>query len=180
MASQRVLIVTLGGRLASEAWRDICIWSDARTSQATDEWGPDDWPEATCLLVDAFVDKIASHALTPPVLYRSEHIDLWSMGDIFQRASFRSDRQVSRMLCTRENEVIATWAPLNGPKTPPSDKFSETGQLYRRVSEAFDAWEGRCDQRLVVMIRHLLGGLWTDDEVVESLDKVPEWWSATS
>ena len=86
MASQRVLLFTVAGGLADAIWNDIRRWSDARVAVASDEWSSDDWPVAIRHEVDQFVTRLSTSGNRPPVLYRSEHLDYWSLGDVFETA----------------------------------------------------------------------------------------------
>lgn len=33
------------------------------------------------------------------------------------------------------------------------------------------------DRRLVILVRQVLGGLWSDSEVEKALKSVPQWWN---
>jgi hypothetical protein len=93
MATQRILIVSVGGELANRMWRDVCRWSDARIGLLENEWSHDDWPAEARTSIDAFIDKIRRSAFTPPVLYRCEHMDCWSMDRQRRQALHRSKRR---------------------------------------------------------------------------------------
>jgi hypothetical protein len=179
MASQRVLILAFAGPLADAIWSDVRRWGDARAPVGTDE-SPEDWPDDIRDEIDAFVENIVTGAFTPPVLYRSEHVDCWSMGDVFADALGKSDPDYSRQLRTTNHEIIATWVTgverLGSPR-PGADEY---GWLHSRVNEAIAAWSEFADDRLLILVRTILGGLWTDDEVAASLESIPEWWGADS
>jgi hypothetical protein len=179
MASQRVLLFTVGGPLADSVWQNVCRWSDARTSAARDEWSPDHWPASTRDEVDRFVERLTTSCYTPPILYRSEHVDCWSMGDVFDTALVKGHPDYCRRLLTTSHEIIATWVRFSEQIVPDKDAPPETHWLYARINEAIAAWGEFAEDRLVVLVRSVLGGLWTDEEVAEALRGIPSWWSET-
>jgi len=176
MASQRILLLTFGGALADAAWRHVCHWSDARNSEDAKRWSSDDWPTDTQCEVDAFVEKMETSCFTPPILYRSEHVDCWSMSDVFEIALGKGHPDFSRQLFTANHQVIATWFRFSEQITPRRDAPSETELLYARINEAINAWGRFADDRLVILVRSVFGGLWDDDEVVHALGTIPSWW----
>lgn len=178
MASQRVLLFTIAGPLSQEIWSDIERWSDARQSDAQNEWSPDDWPTKTHEEVDRLVARLIDHGFTPPILYRSEHVDLWSMGDVFTTALVKPHPDGTRQLFTCSHEVIATRVRFTEQIIPDADANDETRWLYSRINEAIAAWGSFAEERLVVLVRTVLGGLWTDDDVSNAVGEIPSWWNA--
>jgi hypothetical protein len=176
MTTQRVLLLTIGGPLADVIWADVCRWSNARCPVVSDEWSSDDWPSQTRGEIDAFVARLAESAYLPPVLYRSEHIDLWSMGDVFATPLVKRHPDQSRQLLTSKHEVIATWVQFLEKIHARKNAPSETQWLYSRVNEAIGAWEGLTQNRLLLLVRIVLGGLWTDEEVIDAVCQIPSWW----
>jgi hypothetical protein len=179
MASQRILLLAIGGLLAERVWQDICRWSDARTATIENELSPDDWPLDTRQEIDTFVAKMVASGFAPPILYRSEHVDCWSMGDVFETALVKQHPDYCRQLYTTNHELIGTWVYCSERISPDHDARPETHWLYCRVNEAIAAWGDLVDRRLIVLARSVLGGLRTDDEVIDSLATVPTWWTVT-
>ena len=179
MASQKVLLLTVGGAFADSIWRDVCRWSDARATTPDDEWSSDDWPAKIKDEIDTFVEKMKKWGYTPPVLYRSEYVDCWSMGDMFETALVKGHLDFTRRLYTSRYEVIATWVRFSERIIPDDGSPSETTWLYNRVNEAIAAWSEFAENRLVVLVRSALGGLWTDEEVTAALGVIPSWWAKT-
>jgi hypothetical protein len=176
MASQRVLIFAFAG--ADAIWSEVRRWSDARAPVGADE-SPEDWPGDIRDEIDAFVEKIFAAALTPPVLYRSEHVDCWSMGDAFADAMGKSDPNCSRQLYTANHEIVATWVTGAERLGSPRPGADEGVWLHNRLNEAVVGWSEFADDRLLILVRTILGGLWTDDEVAASLKSIPDWWDET-
>ena len=162
--------------MADVIWADVCRWSIARCPVVSNEWSPDDWPSQTKAEIDTFVAKLTKFAYLPPVLYRSEHIDLWSMGDVFETALGKCYPAQSRKLHTSKHEVIATWGQVLEKILAHKNAPSETKWLYSRINEAIGAWEGFTENRLLLLVRIVLGGLWEDKDVTDAVRKIPSWW----
>jgi hypothetical protein len=176
MASQRVLLLTIAGEFADTIWNDIRRWSDARVAVANDEWSSDDWPDAIKHQVDRFVARLTTACYLPPVLYRSEHVDLWSMGDVFETALVKGHPDYCRLLHTESHEIIGTWVRFSEQIILDEEVADETAWLYTHINEAIAAWSTFAENRLVLLIRTVLGGLWEDDDVSNSLRGIPSWW----
>jgi hypothetical protein len=56
-------------------------------------------------------------------------------------------------------------------------QFPESHWLVGRLREAIGAWEGLVRRSVLVVLRQVVGGLVTDEELLASLDRVPEWLS---
>lgn len=179
MASQRILLLTFGGAFADSVWQQVCHWSDARQNDKLDEWSSDDWPGNVRREIDAFIEKLQATCYTPPILYRSEHVDCWSMGDVYETALVKGHRDSTRRLYTANHQVIATWVQFSEQIIPDRDSPAETVWLYTHVNEAIGAWGKFAEDRLVILVRSVLGGLWTDEEVVGALATLPSWWTET-
>ena len=177
MASQRILLLSIGGRFAEMVWDAICRWSNARSTADLTEWSSDQWPADTRREVDEFVDRIVSGAFMPPVLYRSEHVDCWSMGDVYQGALVKSHPDYCRQLHTTRHEVIATRVRFTEQIVVDGDEVSETVWLYNRVNECIAAWGKVAESRLVILVRTVVGGLWEDQDVNDALKTIPRWWT---
>lgn len=177
MACQRILLFTIAGDLADAIWGDIRRWSDARVAVVNDEWSSDDWPDGIKHAVDDFVSRLEASGYLPPVLYRSQHVDCWSMGQVFETAIVKEHPDYCRQLLTASHEVIATWVRCSEQVKPGRDVPDETAWLYTRLNEAISAWSTFAENRLVLLVPTLLGASWEDDEVIDSLRGMPAWWT---
>lgn len=173
MASQVVTIFTIGGKLADEIQGNLTRWSQARVAEDPSEWSPEQWPDSIQVEVDAFVERLLNFGFEPPVLYRSQHVDLWSMGDVFTRALGAAEVQ----LYTDRFEVLSARYEKVAKRPSSSHQFDEYDWLSNRICEAQTAWQELESRRIILIIRDILGGLWCDPEVESSLDKLPEWWT---
>ena len=98
------------------------------------------------------------------------------MGDVFERALVKGHADYCRRLLTESHEISATWVRFSEQIIPDEDSPDETVWLYTHVNEAIAAWSTFAENRLVLLIRSVLGGLWEDDDVSNSLRGIPSWW----
>lgn len=54
-------------------------------------------------------------------------------------------------------------------------QFDEYDQFVRRLREALEAWQGLVEHATLIVIREVVGGLYTDEEILASLSLTPEW-----
>ncbi|MHB8957952.1 MAG: hypothetical protein ACYC4U_33905 [Pirellulaceae bacterium] len=179
MATQRVLIFSVGGETADRMWQAVCRWSDARTTRLENEWSSENWTEETRVAIDAFVETVKRSAFLPPVLYRAEYIDCWSMSAVYEMALVKRHPDYSRRLMTGTHQIIATWVQSSERIILEDHSPAETRWLYNHLNEAFEAWGEISERRLVVLVRSVIDGRPTDEEVVESMKTIPAWWAET-
>lgn len=99
------------------------------------------------------------------------------MGDVFPEVLHKLDSAFLQ-LCTTKHEVFAAW--VTSPKKLGFGKQAtpETIWFYNRINEAKEAWRELAERRLIIVVRSLLGGLYTDEELIQSLATLPRWWEA--
>lgn len=176
MATQRVHVFAIGGLPAERFWEKVVAWSDARTVTDAKRWSSDDWPVDVRREVDAFVSRMLLRALSPPILYRAEHLDYWSMGDVFVHAMERVGGDGYKRLQTENHELLAVWSGTGKAIGLDRNASPETVWLYCRLNEAMAAWGDVVERRLIVLIRSPIGGLVTDEEFADALEVLPNWW----
>ena len=175
MASQKVTILAVGGKLGGEIWSQTQRWSNQRATDDPNEWSPQQWALDVRQQIDLLVDRILPEAFAPPVLYWSQHVDLWSMGDVFQHAmDIGSGSSIT--LLTDRFEIYLCQVRI-GDKVPSNvNQADEYRRLEARLSEAISAWAELAADRVVILIRETFDSLVTDDEVAASLKETPKWW----
>lgn len=175
MASQKVTILAVGGTLGGEIWNQAQRWSDMRTTVDPNEWDPEQWPWPVREQIDQLAESLLTEAFTPPVLYWSQHVDLWSMGDVFQRPMAIGSAE-STYLLTNRFELYCRHIH-GGEKVPRNVNIADEYRwLESHLQEAGTAWAGLVAERVVILIREPMGGFWTDDDVMDSLNQRPNWW----
>jgi hypothetical protein len=180
MASQRITVAKLGGASAGVVMRRLRGWSAARDPAPADVWSSEQWPEEVRLQVDAFADRLRVNAVGPPVLAFVEWSDLWSMGDLFARwlappggpppVILHGDRFEAYGYALPDDGRLIRHLAAAGPQ-----QFPESDQYVSRLRETVEAWQELNREAAIVVLREVVGGLVTDEEVEDSLRIVPEW-----
>lgn len=180
MATQRNSIAKVGGLAADAVLQRLGDWSAARRVIDPHEWSSDQWPTPVRQHVDAFARRLQAHALSPPVLHFVEWTDLWSMGDLFARwltppggappLTVLADRFEIYGYALPDGGSLARHLAGAGPQ-----QFEESDHFVRRLGEAVAAWETLTDRAAIVVLREVVGGLVTDEEIEASLSVVPDW-----
>ncbi len=176
MASQKVTIFAIGGKLADAIWRQAQHYYAQRLTDDPHEWAPEQWPISTRSEVDALANDLLAQAFTPPVLYRSQHVDLWSGGDIFEAAIEGASAVPVCQLLTERYQIYVRCVH-GGDMVPRNvNECTEYRWLEQRLAEAIAAWDGFSEERVIVLVREILGDLWEDRDVSDSLNQIPKWW----
>jgi hypothetical protein len=154
MATQRLTIASIAGRAAAVAETRFRSWRDGPAP-------PD--PAA----VDDFCVALRANGAMLPVVYFAEWVDRWLMGDTVPGPGSVAGR-LYEATCLSPDQAAA-WAGRCGRQ------FPEQRWLASRLREAAAAWAGVAQPRAIVVLREILGGSTTDDEVLASVAVVPDW-----
>jgi hypothetical protein len=100
-------------------------------------------------------------------VYFCEWVDRWLMGDLLPAARVAQGSRFQVACLTPEQ--AAEWSGRCG------HQFPEQVWLASRLREAACAWGALAAQRLILLVREVLGSSTTDDEVQHSLKIVPDW-----
>ncbi len=157
-------------------------WASARQTDDPDVWSSEQWPSSVRRRADAFAEQLRTHALSLPVLYFAEWADLWSMGDLF--ASLLTPPDGSRPLIIHADrfELYGYGLPDSGRLVhhltgAGPQQFVEYGWFVEHLQKAIRAWQELVDRATLVVLREVVGGLVTDEELSDSLSLVPDWLS---
>ena len=180
LAAQRVVIAKIGGVAADAAMRLLQGWAAARGRVDPDEWSADPWPSGVRAQADAFADRLRAHSLSPPVVYFVEWSDPWSMGDLFPRWLTPPDGPPPVAVHADRFEIYGYPLPDDGRldrhlATAGPQPFDEYDWFVGRLREAMEAWRGLAGRAAIVVLREVVGGLVTDEELEASLAVVPDW-----
>jgi hypothetical protein len=182
MATQRITIAKIGGISADVALRRLREWAAARGDADPGEWSSDQWPSSVRAQVDSFADLLRANSLALPVIHFVEWSDLWSMGDLFRRGLTPPGGPPPLAIHGDRFEVYGYSLPDGGRlnrhlTTVGSEQFDEYDQFMGRLHEAVGAWQELADRAALIVLREVVGGLVTDDELTASLSLVPDWLS---
>jgi hypothetical protein len=117
--------------------------------------------------VDHFCRDLRENSLSLPVVYFSEWIDRWSMGDVVPGPNATEGRRFQAACLLPEQAV--TWAGRCGRQ------FPEQRWLAARLQEATAGLGAVTERYAVVVIRGVTSPSATDEEVKASLGRVPAW-----
>jgi hypothetical protein len=101
-----------------------------------------------------------------PIVYFSEWIDRWSMGDQVPDGFVEGRRYQAVCLSPEQAEACAARC---------GNQFFEQGWLASRLREAAIDSASVAERCAVVLLREVVGPTATDDDVRRSLSVVPEW-----
>ena len=151
MATQRLMVTTLAGQSAVavsglfEKWRSVLD------------------PEA----VDRLCLSIRENALSLSIVYFSEWVDRWLMGDLAPGPGAVEGR---RFQATCLSTIQAKhWAERCG------SQFVEQGWLASRLREAAAGWGDVAEPYSVVVVREVVDASALDDDVRAVAASVPVW-----
>lgn len=149
MASQRWTVATLAGASA------------ARVAGLFASWASSDDP----VRVDWFCDALRDNGLELPVVSFCEWADHWLMGDHLPQPRVVGRRYEAACL---SSEAAVAWAERC------DRQFAEQEWLAARLREAAAVFTAGAD-RVVVLLRFVVGASATDDEVRSATERVPGW-----
>ena len=180
MASQRITIAKIGGVAGVAIGERIRRWAATRSAIDKTEWSPVQWPADVHLALDELVVALRQHCTAPPVLYFTQWIDLWSMGDIFKRGLTPRDATAPDEVHSQRCEVLSYRLPDEGRLLEhlqgcEAQQFREYEWYVSRLCEATKSWSELSDEATLLVIRETYGGLVTDEDVLEALTEMPNW-----
>lgn len=153
MATQRLTVATLAGKSAVSVNSCFNRWRSVADSDAGDR----------------FCASIREHSLCLPVVYFTEWVDRWLMGDLVPGPNAVEGRRF-QAACLTPEEAVA-WANRCG------SQFAEQGWLASRLREAAAGWGEVAEPYAVVVVRETVGASVTDNEVRASAENVSKWLS---
>lgn len=181
MAAQIISLVKLVGSAAQEAGQLLDRWSAGGTTHGA---------------LQALLQALVRHACVPPIAYFSQHADLWSLGDVFDRCfpqdsatAPSGDRQPDSLRSSAKrlnmSEELQCWfysLPDDGClerhlASEAHQEWTAQADEYRwltvRLHEAAAAWAPLAPEGLLLLFRELKGGLVTDEEFLASRSALP-------
>lgn len=171
MPSQYFTVVKIGGAAADVVVEKFRSWLSAQADG--DELSSEQWPADVRKEVDQLADDLRQHAHELPILFHAEHVDLWSMHPI---ASLPLD-----LVMGDRQDVMVLELPLSEQLVSLLQQRRRHGQwdesrfFATTILTAAAAWEKLVDNAVLVIVRRVVGGLVSDDDVLNSLKRIPNW-----
>jgi len=180
LATQRITVMKVAGVGGDWIADRLSTWASQRMTDTPDEWGSDQWPETVRQQADHLCGQLRDHPTPPPVIHFVEWIDQWSMGDVFDRWLFLRTGCPRSVVYGDRYWVYWYRLPDDGQLLSHLSKarrlqWQEEDWFVERLREAVKAWDKLVDRSLIVVLREVIDGLATDDEILESLGKMPNW-----
>jgi hypothetical protein len=180
VATQRITVAKVGGLAAEVVMLRLREWDSVRKADDLNEWSSEQWPLSVRRRADAFADRLRSHALDLPVVYFAEWADLWSMGDVFSRLLTPPGGPAPLIIHGDRFEIYGYSLPDGGRlvqhlASAGPQQFVEYDWFVWQLREAVRSWEELVEKGAVIVLREVVGGLVTDDELTNSLSTVPDW-----
>jgi hypothetical protein len=153
MALQRLFIATLAGDAATVTANRFLSWRHAAALDTA--------------AVDRFCAALRANATSLPVVYFSEWVDRWLMGDQVSGPG-TIEGQRFQATCFSRQEAI-DWAGRCG------SQHQEHDWLAARLREAASAWSGLVDRVVVVVVREIFQNSTLDEDIQASFAVAPTW-----
>jgi hypothetical protein len=153
MGTQWIIVATIAGDSSGRVAAGFRAW----TAQ----------PDPTA--IDAFCIALRENGPCLPIVYYSTWLDRWSMGD-FVPGLLAGQRFEATCLTA---ETAKEWSDRR------PNQFAEHGWLAARLREAAAALDGLAKQRVIIVVREVIGPSATDDEVRSCLGTLPAWLTST-
>lgn len=152
MPTQRMTVATIAGEAGQKVAELFRKWHS--TGGVSEQ-------DAVRSAVDVFAKQLQDRGGIPPVIYYCEWFDCWLMGDSIHFANVVEGKQFEASCGSRRDAIVRAEQSSN--------QFPEQQWLTTRLQEAAEAWQLLAEPAVVVILRQVLGPLYTDEEVMASL-----------
>jgi hypothetical protein len=181
--NQIVTVAKVVGRSSRAVIGAFQRWSASRVPAPQEPTlaEPSQWPADCRDEMRQLASDLRATAARPPVVFYNEHVDMWSMGDVFRKAfpsggsqlhEAESDDGMS-VLCYAIADDDRLQAHLHRELS--REHFAEETRWYLRVvQQAASAWHPSA-QAAIVVVRQVVGGLVMDEEVEEASQATADW-----
>lgn len=186
--NQCVTVAKIAGKASRSVARAFHRWSEARTPcrEEPSLVQPSQWPESCRREMKRLADQLREHATQLPIVFYNEHVDMWSMGDVFAMAFPKNGNLLSEVESNDGLSLLCYELPDGNAldehmrRKLRRHSFWETVSYFRVVQAAASSWEGLIDHAVIVVVRSVLGGSVLDKEVRAAQDVVPDWLDVAS
>ena len=182
MAIQEWTIIKLVGPAASDAADRFDRWWKARESDDPDGMMLTEWSASIRQEVSAYFSSLVKHRWEMPIAYFSQHVDLWSVGLVFDAHLCDQKAQVwhdtGQLKCYRlpdHGELIKCNEPATSPTNIPENQW-----LAQRLIEAAQAYDHVWPEAVLLVNRLAITVSSSDDELKRDAAKLPTWMDRAS
>lgn len=117
--------------------------------------------------VDRFCENLRANAYVLPVIYYSEWIDRWLMGDSILLTPPVEGKRF-QACCMTSSQALERAAECR-------TQFPEQEWLSAHLREAAESWKPLVGESTIVLLREVFGPSTLDEEITASLQVVPDW-----
>ncbi len=186
MATQRIIISKIGGEAGMTILHQFQEWNSLRSAERTPGvLDADQWPIAAHRQMDALVDALRTQSDTPPIVFFSEYVDMWSMGDLLDRWADKANEHFIKTASPRlelacyllpDNDRLVSVLRRSLRRKAIRDREPQEARWFvLTLLEAVLAYQPSVSDAVLVFIREVLGSLICDSELERSLIGIPEW-----
>ena len=173
MATQEWTIFTLVGSTLPQLQAKCAALSRSRACDDSTAWSSKEWPAKTARSAAQLIVSLSKSRFSPPVIYYSRHVDLWSSsGELF-----RFLPQQPPVVAYRNEEFWSYNLPDRGKlkrriqAARASAKFPETLWLADVIGNAANAYKNLFNKSLLLIHRRVLTASPTDVELVAKANR---------
>jgi hypothetical protein len=177
LAIQQWTIIKLVGPAATDAASRFDHWRTARRSDDPSCFTQGDWRPSVRRAAARYLTRLADHRWEMPVVYFSQHVDLWLAGGQIQVHLANTRARVwhdgGELWCYR----LPDRGKLVKRNTAParSAQFPESEWLAHRLIEAVRAYDKLWPQATLLVNRQAVTASPTDEELKAAAAGLPKW-----
>jgi hypothetical protein len=181
---QEWTVIKLVGPAAFDAAVRFDCWWKAREGGDSEEWCVTKWSEAIRHEASAYLESLIEHRREMPIVYFSQHVDLWTMGGgILGRSARGIEPEVmhatGELWCHRlpdEGKLLRLHRSAAIAK--PGQYVQESQWLARRLLEAAEAYDQVWPEAVLLLNRRVFNLSLSDEELRSAAATLPVWLAA--
>lgn len=180
MATQWITVVKVSGVTGEYVLSNIRRWQATRLCDDSPECSPEQWPKSVQAEVDRLVEKIDEHATELYIAYYAKWLDTSSMGDSFQEWFLPTNSTDGLIVHSTRYELYGCALPdqnslLKHFEKRRRDEADQDLWLRWHLKQAIESWSDLVPSAALVVIREVVGGTVTIDEISASLQQEANW-----
>lgn len=182
--NQLVIVAKIAGESSRLVISAFERWSAVRVRDVEEPTlvEPGQWPADCREEMGQLASDIRGHNTQLPIVFYNEHVDMWSMGDVFRNA-FPKDGNLLFEVEADNATSLLCYAVPDGDRLQNHlrrelgrEQFAEETKWYLRVvQQAASAWHPSAEEAAIVVLRQVVGGLVTDKQVEAASHATANW-----